>query len=181
MIETIALVLTGIGLTASVVYYANILNNANKTQQIALETRQTQLFMQLFQYLNTETFWKLYIDTTYHTEWKDYEEFKEKYGPNNNPEMFAKISNIWMIYGELGTLVNDGVIEIDQIFELQGLMPVKLWEKWKPIVYAERKRVEWDDSYLHFEYLGIMMKRYFDEGQGEERLQDMKNQINPYR
>ena len=77
----------------------------------------------------------------------------------------------------LGTLVYDGVIELDQIIKLQGIMPVKLWEKWKPIVYEERKRVGWDDSYVHFEYLGEMTKRFFDEGHGEETLGRMKDQL----
>ena len=56
MIETIGFILTGLGLTASIVYYANILNNANKTRELQLkaqehatETRQAQLYMQLFQ------------------------------------------------------------------------------------------------------------------------------------
>ena len=55
MIETIALVLTGLGLIASIVYYANILNNANKTRELQLEaqkqteeTRQAQLFMNIY-------------------------------------------------------------------------------------------------------------------------------------
>ena len=37
-LEVLALVLTGLGLTASIVYYANILLNANKTQKLQLET-----------------------------------------------------------------------------------------------------------------------------------------------
>ena len=47
MIESLPLVLTGLGLTASIVYYENILNNANKTQQMQLETRQIQIFMRV--------------------------------------------------------------------------------------------------------------------------------------
>ena len=54
MIEYLPLVLTGLGLTASIAYYANILNNANKTRELqlkaqeqALETRQAQLLMQI--------------------------------------------------------------------------------------------------------------------------------------
>ncbi len=50
MIEALAFVLTGLGLTASLVYYSNILSNANKTrelqlkaQNLTLETRQGQL------------------------------------------------------------------------------------------------------------------------------------------
>ena len=106
-----------------------------------------------------------------------WDDFYEKYGPINNPEMFAKISNMWMIYGELGTLVHDGVIEIEQIFKLQGIIPYLQWRKWGPIVEEERKRVGWKYSYLHFEYLGKMIKKYFDEGLGDPIMVDMASQI----
>ena len=33
MIETLAIALSGLGLAASIVYYANILNNANKARE----------------------------------------------------------------------------------------------------------------------------------------------------
>ena len=89
MIETLAFVLTGISLAASIIYYANILNNANKTrelqlkaQELATETRQTQVFMQVFQELNSEKRWKEYLETRYITEWDDYDDFQEKYGLN---------------------------------------------------------------------------------------------------
>ena len=177
MIEYLPLVLTGLGLTASILYYTMTLRNANKTQKMQLETRQNQLFMQLFQYLNTKEYWTNYVETLYQTQWTDYEDFWEKYGPVNNPEMFAKISNQWMIYGELGTLVYDGVIEIEQIFKLQGIIPYLQWRKWGPIVEEERKRVDWKYSYLHFEYLGKMMKKYFDEGHGNTVMDDMAHQI----
>jgi len=45
--EFIALVFTGLSITASLFYYANVLSNTNKTQKMQLETRQAQLFMQL--------------------------------------------------------------------------------------------------------------------------------------
>ena len=46
--EFLAVILTGLGLTASIVYYASILRNANKTQEIQLETRQAQLYMEFY-------------------------------------------------------------------------------------------------------------------------------------
>ena len=53
MIESIPLVVTGIGLTASIVYYASILRNANKTQQQALETRQAAARARQVEYTDT--------------------------------------------------------------------------------------------------------------------------------
>jgi len=39
--EFLAIILTGLGLTASIVYYANVLSNANKT-------RKAQLFLSIY-------------------------------------------------------------------------------------------------------------------------------------
>ena len=44
-LEQVLYVLPLLGLTISLFYYGMILRNANKTQQIALETRQLQLYM----------------------------------------------------------------------------------------------------------------------------------------
>ena len=52
-LDVFALVLTGLGLIASIIYYANVLSNANKTQQMQLETRQAQFFMQLSDKFNS--------------------------------------------------------------------------------------------------------------------------------
>ena len=48
MIEYLPLVLTGIGITVSILYYTSVLRNANKTQQMQLETRQAAMFMKLY-------------------------------------------------------------------------------------------------------------------------------------
>ena len=65
MIETIGFILTGIGLAASIFYYANILNNANKTRELQLEaqnqaeeTRQAQLYMRVWEKWDSEEFLK---------------------------------------------------------------------------------------------------------------------------
>jgi hypothetical protein len=43
--EFLAIIISVLGLAASITYYATILNNANKTQQQQLETRQAQLYL----------------------------------------------------------------------------------------------------------------------------------------
>jgi hypothetical protein len=47
-IEYLPIVLTGIGIIVSILYYTSVLRNANKTQQQQLDTRQAQLFMQMY-------------------------------------------------------------------------------------------------------------------------------------
>ena len=38
------------GILVGIIYYLTIMRNSQKNQQMQLETRQSQLFMQLFQY-----------------------------------------------------------------------------------------------------------------------------------
>ena len=77
-LEVIALVLTGLSITASIIYYANVLGNANKTQQMQLETRQTQLFMNFYETYRSEEFRKQF-GIIMRLEYSDYEDFMDKY------------------------------------------------------------------------------------------------------
>ena len=62
MIESFPLVLIEIGIIISILYLANILNNIHKTHQKQLETRQTQMLMQLYnESYNNDSFIDEYV------------------------------------------------------------------------------------------------------------------------
>ena len=63
--EFLAIILTGLGLTVSILYYTTVLQNANKTQQMALETRQAQLFSSLQNKIDTVEFRRIYRTIKY--------------------------------------------------------------------------------------------------------------------
>ena len=173
-----------VSLVVGIIYYITIMRNQQKNQEQALkaqeqavETRQTGIFMQLFQFLNTEESWRKYVDLMYQTEWEDFDDFWEKYGPINNPEMYSRINNLWMVYGEIGNLVYREILPIEQAGALLGIMPIRQWKKWEPIINEHRKRVGWEDSYLHFEYLGKQMEKYLKEGGVTPSIEGMKAQL----
>ena len=56
--QTISILLAGLSIAASIVYYASVLRNANKTQQVQLETRQAQLFLNIFNVYASKQFQK---------------------------------------------------------------------------------------------------------------------------
>ena len=85
MIEYLPLVLTGLGLTASIIYYTSVLRNANKTQQMQLETRQAQLFHGIYTSLDDD-WWNAY-HLLRNTEWTDYSDFSNKALPINDTEL----------------------------------------------------------------------------------------------
>ena len=79
--EFLAIILTGIGLTVSMVYYASVLANQNKT-------RQAQLFMNLQQrFDNPQLMGALIKSRDY--EGLSFEEWYEKYGPNGDREGYT--------------------------------------------------------------------------------------------
>ena len=70
MIEYLPLVLTGFGIIASILYYSNVLRNAD-------QTRKTQMFMQLhqskYQQNGLESIFRLM-----NLEWEDYDDYMKK-------------------------------------------------------------------------------------------------------
>jgi hypothetical protein len=118
MIEYLPLVLTGLGLTASIIYYANILNNANKTRELQLkaqeltaETRQVQIFMH---YL--DRIWDPDIQEVYEVVYPNFtnvDEFMEKY---RDDLKFQRVFFRWAYYWEnAGMFLKLGYLPIEFI------------------------------------------------------------------
>ncbi len=97
MIDSLPLVLTGLGLTASIVYYASILRNQNKT-------RQTQLFMNFYESYRSIEFRKQF-GIVMRLEYTDYEDFMEKYGMKKNPDTWATWQFIASYFNGVGILL----------------------------------------------------------------------------
>jgi hypothetical protein len=160
--EYLALILTGCGIIVSIIYYASVLRNTNKTQQMQLETRQTQLFMQLYQQLNTEESHKTIMELI-NFEIKDTEEYLQKYDSAVNPSHYGKRANIWYSFNTIGELLRMGIIELDLLTRLKlDLTVILMWEKYEDIIRATRLRESIPDVWEGFEYLYDEMKKFRD-------------------
>jgi hypothetical protein len=62
---------------------------AEKTAQLALETRQCQLYNTTIRPSQNKDRLLAYINVIYNQEWSDFEEFLQKYGPLTNPDAYA--------------------------------------------------------------------------------------------
>ena len=151
--EFIALILTGLGLTASIVYYANVLSNSNKTQQMQLETRRMQIIMDVDQELKSyETYNK--IIEIINMEWNNYDDFEKKYGSDNNPENFAKRYSVLWRLNSIGILVRDGFIDAETVYDLLGeFSTIWVWRKFEPIIRETRVRYNVPLALNDFEFL----------------------------
>ena len=107
--EFLAIILTGLGLTASIVYYARVIGNQNKTQELQLETRQTQLFMQIYNRWTDPLFNENYFDLM-DREWEDFDDWMKRYG--DQVKIRASNRAIDQYFESIGVLVYRGLIDI---------------------------------------------------------------------
>ena len=166
MIETLAFVLTGLGLTASIVYYANILSNANKTrelqlksQELALETRQAQFFFQMYRDFNTKEAVFHYIEImSWH--WDDYQDFEMKYGSDNNPQAFASRQLMWSQCAVWGKMLKKGLVDVEYFYNTGDIVAGFLWFKFKDVIIEQRKRYYTETYCEEWEYLVSEVLKY---------------------
>ena len=129
MIEYIPLVLTGLGLTASITYYAMVIRNQNKT-------RQAQLFMNLYETYRNPEFRRIYGDLMGQWEWKNWEDFHNKYGEKSDPKVHAEINSVLAYFEGIGLLIKKNLVDIEMVNELMGRTILNIFEKTKVIVLA---------------------------------------------
>jgi len=126
-IEYLALILTGLGLTASITYYASVLRNQNKT-------RQAQLFIQICnQTLNNPAFMKGYYNIM-ENEWNDFDEYLEFLGDSGS-ENWNDVFLVGGILESIGVLVEEGLIHISLIASLMARVVIEYGEKVVPMLH----------------------------------------------
>jgi hypothetical protein len=156
MIEYLPLVLTGLGLTASIVYYASILRNANRA-------RERELINQRITMINEEFYakWrKLLLG-----EWTTYREYLI-----TDQEDRDIISHFSTMLNSIGLLHRNKMIGSELIFSIY--LPnfvIWTWEKVAPFIMGVRESMNNPEHYSGFEYLyKIYKEKYPDLNSLEE-------------
>jgi hypothetical protein len=148
-IEYLPIVLTGIGIIVSILYYTSVLRNQNKT-------RQTQLFLQFYNRLTDKQFFTEFKNTL-DQEWTDFDDYLEKYG--YGPTLFD-------IYLEgVGLLVKRNQIDISLVDDLMSSLVITYWRSHGAVMLEMRKRrkmpqiAEWTE-YLYNEIMKVSEKQH---------------------
>ena len=159
MIEYLPLVLTGLGLTASLVYYASIISNATKNQKIAYSNTAIQYFVSE----DSINKWMELIKM----KWTDFDDFKRKYDSRINPENYNRRLELWLKCDNLGYLYKADLIDIDTILNIGGLFIEAAWAKFKPIIEEYRGTDFSSNGFKNWEYLAEAVKKRRNEQKGE--------------
>ena len=146
-IEQIVYVVPILALTASIFYYAMVIQNQNKTRQLqlkaqeeTLETRKTQLYMDLYSTIQSQDFGtRLY--TVINWTWEDFDDFESKYGIfSNQPENASMWTTVAATFMGAVRLELEGKIDFQTVKGLVG-PPFRLyWEKMGEIIKEYRTR-----------------------------------------
>jgi hypothetical protein len=151
--EFLAIILTGLGLIASILYYASILSNANRTQRMQLETRQANVLMSLHSEWGRDEYQKA-VWTVLELDFDDFDDFVDKYGPViKNTEVNRDIFKVCWFFNGLGSLVHKGFASLELVNELFGYMAIWVWDILEPIIVQERILFDQPKSLEWFEYL----------------------------
>jgi hypothetical protein len=98
----------------------------------------------------------------YRQEWKDYDDWKEKYGPTTNPQAASNYTAVDTFFEGLGTLVKRNLIDPELVDDLMGGDIVAYWSKMRPI--ADGVRRDYMPTFAeNSEYLYNIVKEIYEK------------------
>ena len=151
-----------ISIPVGVTYHIMTLYNTRRNQKLTLETRQAQLFMQLYQRTINEEANRRWSKQMFY-QWDDYDDFENKYGQNSE-DLTTILHTTWQQFNGVGLLLRRGLIDRETAYGLSGgWRAVLIWVKWKDIIVEMRERYFNPDYMDGLEFLGIEMMKYREE------------------
>ena len=160
--QTISIIFAGASIGVAALYYTLTLRNTQRAQQLQLETRQAQLFMQAYNRFTEKEFQKSWFEMVIQWEWDDYDDFMAKYGPKTNSEDASKFGSVLAYFEGLGVFVEQKLIDIELVSRLGSSNIINCWEKFRPVFeeYTRRTGNPYTYDYLEWLYNELKEKRH---------------------
>ena len=140
------------GVLIAAVFYVINLRETRKTQQQQLETRQAQLFTQLYSDYKKPENLRL-IGRAMQMNWRDYDDFQKKYDDVEQMEDRIPYTSWSMYFQEIGVLLKEGFIDINLVAQFLPDSFRRYWEKFKPIILEHRVRNSYPQYFAGMEHL----------------------------
>ena len=165
-LQTLLTFVTLISVPVGVFYHIMTLRNTKKNQDLQLETRQAQMFMQFAERNRLSVIENRSIEgisDVLDWEFENLDDFEAKYGRKTNPEAYRSW-NFWMNYMEgMGVMVREGYIDIRLIALMSSGGIKRLWRKFQPMTYEWREKYDWPRALIEFEYLYDTLMDYAEK------------------
>jgi hypothetical protein len=150
-LQTLLTFLTLISIPVGVIYHIMTLRNTRKNQELQLETRSLQLFMQLYQDMSSPENVKTWVEIM-NWEWNDYDDWTRKY-VEKNQEAYAKRASVFRRYNTMGIFLRDNRIDSELLYDYVGTSVIGTWDKYGRLRNDRPELLQW------FEYLADEMKK----------------------
>ena len=121
------------------------------------------MFMEIYDRFNEADFARHYNQLVYQWEWKDYDDFMEKYGPETNPEAHISWRSMSNFFQGIGLLLKRKLIDISLVGELMPFTTFAFWEKMGPVWKARSERLKRPKLGELNEYLYNEIKKYEEQ------------------
>ena len=149
-VQTIGVLVTAASVTVAAIYYMF-------TLRINMKAREMEICRLATSDMSSQTGLNRYA-TVMTLEWKDYEDFMQRYG-YSNPDIFGKFTSQLFMLETMGVLVKSGVAPAETMYYLGGYGVLRLWEKYKDIIKGRRDAAFGQDYMINLEFFaGEMMK-----------------------
>jgi hypothetical protein len=137
------------GVIAGFSYYVMTVQNARKNQQQQLETRQAQLFMNIYNTYRSKEYIE-HAGYTYNMEYTDAADFDSKYG---EPETRLPYTQLSFFFEGIGVLVEEGLIDINLVAKLISGDVARHWKRFGPYILERREKAGYPEYMEAIEYL----------------------------
>ena len=149
--EFLAIILTCLGLSASILYYSMTIRNQNRSRRI-------QIVKEIWDWISTEEGYHKFIQLMTMT-WTDYDDFNRKYGGFSNTEAYAQRFSVWSKMNGLGYMVKEGAIDIETVYDHGAGRIVWMWDKFKDIISKQREELSAGYMFKWWEYLAGELRK----------------------
>ena len=141
-----------VGILVGIIYYITIMRNQQKSQQIQMLQR---LHETKYDVEGLQHYFELMA-----LKWDTFNEYYQKYGAQNNPQVTSIMESQMSYYEGLGVLVKNNVVDLDALYEIIGSRIIGYWFKFETVIKGLRQVVEFgpgSEYALNFEYLANEM------------------------
>ena len=161
ILQTIGVGVAAISVVIGVLSWIQTNRHAQRMRDRELETRQAQLFMQLYSLYDSRDFLEDYGNVAWVFAYKDLSDWMKKYGPKTNIAAYSSWIRVGRFFDGAGILVKKNLIDINLIIDMMREVIVYSWDKMEPWVIEQRKMLRHPQLWENFEYLASeVSKRY---------------------
>jgi hypothetical protein len=151
--EFLAIILTGLGLTISILYYTTVLQNANKARQASI-----------FNQIVSPTITKEGLHHTNAIQKNPFSNLEEYHELMRTNQDFADGFLFWrQTYEHLGTYLREGTIDVRMMARFNVWFHFWMWEHFKEVIYDHRKTSDIKNYYYQWEYFYDTLKGYVEK------------------